>query len=327
MLGQVLRWVYLGIGIGILILILIDVDFSLVSDRFLALGWLGFSLILGIYLLAFWIDAVSWLLAIDTAPISWRWTWRAFAARMAGEAYNALIPAAGIGGEPIKAEIIKRRFGISLKVGGASLVIAKTVNMIALVAFLFFGFVMIQGMEALPNTFKTAAGLGLAVLISGTAALFLLQRYKLISRLAHRYTSSRGRDWIHRSLNNFEEIDQIFVNFYRHRGHLFKWALFLAFANWLLGAAEIYLVMMFLGHPVDWTVAWIIEAATQMMRTAAFFIPAAIGVQEGTFLFICGVFTGNPTLGIAAALIRRAREIVWIAAGLIFAAVLSSDRR
>ena len=326
MLGRLMRWVYFGIGICILLLILNNIDFSSVFDLLLMFGWLGFSVVVAVYLLAFWIDALSWLLAIETAPVSWRWTWKVFTARMAGEAYNSLIPAAGIGGEPIKAEILKRRFGVSLKVGGASLVIAKTVNMIALVAFLILGFVMILGVEALSGSVKTLAGFGLATIVSSTATLFVLQRYKLTSQVARRLASTIKLDWIRRGLIHLDDIDQIFVSFYRYRGSRFRWSLSLAFINWLLGVVEIYVVMHFLGYPVDWTAAWIIEAATQLMRTAAFFIPAAIGVQEGTFLFICGLLTGNPTLGMAAALIRRAREILWIILGLIYAAALSTEK-
>ena len=326
MLAPILRWSYLCAGIGILIFILTGVDLNSVLDQLLRFGWQGFSLVLIIYLMAFGVDAASWLLTIERAPFSFRWIWQAFAVRMAGEAYNTLIPAGGIGGEPTKAEILKRRYGINLKEGGASLLIAKTVNMIALVAFLIFGFAMIQSIEVLPRSIKIMAGAGLALLISGTAALFLLQRFKLAGRLARRFARGTSRDWLLRSLNNLDDIEQIFAAFYQYRVCRFILALSLAFVNWLLGIVEIYVVMHFLGHPVDWTVAWIIEAATQMMRTAAFFIPAAIGVQEGTFLFICSLLTGNPTLGISAALIRRAREILWTSAGLIFAATLSSNR-
>ena len=326
MLGRVLRYLYFAFGIGILLLVLIDVDFGAVFDSLERFGWLGFSLVLGIYLIAFWVDSLSWLLAIKTAPISWLWSWRAFSTRIAGEAYNALIPAAGIGGEPIKADILKRRFGVHLKLGSASLIIAKTVNMIALIAFLGLGFTMVQGMEILTYSIKTMALTGLTILIVGTAAIFLFQRYKLTSRLAYSLSNSNSPDWFRRSLVHLEDIDRIFIDFYKNNGRRFKWALFLAFSNWLLGAAEIYLILNFLGYSIDWTEAWVIEAATQLTRTAAFFIPAAIGVQEGTFVFICGLLTGNPTLGIATALIRRAREILWIGAGVIFAFVLSSDR-
>ena len=325
MVGRILRWIYLGIGIGILILVLSDVDLTWLFTQLKYFGWLSFSIVLGIYLLAFWLDAVSWALAIENIPISWVWTWRTFAARIAGEAYNALIPAAGMGGEPTKAYILKRRFGIDLKASGASLVIAKTVNMIALIAFLIGGFLLIQTMNTLPENLKTMAGLGLTLFVVGTSALFLFQKFRWTSRLAHHLAKKSDRLWVHRALTNLDQVDRIFVKFYQDRSARFGCAMALAFANWILGMIEIYVVMLFLGHPVDWSVAWVIEAATQMVRTAAFFIPAAIGVQEGTFLIICGLLTGSPDIGVAAALIRRAREIIWIIAGLIFAAVLNEN--
>ena len=323
MAGKVLRWVFLGIGIAILILVLTEIDLVWLFTQLKYFGWQSFSIVLGIYLVAFWLDAVSWTLAIEDIPISWIWTWRTFAARIAGEAYNALIPAAGMGGEPTKAYILKRRFGIDFKASGASLVIAKTVNMIALIAFLIGGFLLIQTMNTFPENLQTMAGLGLTLFVVGTTALFLFQKFRWTSRLAHHLAKKNDQLWVHRALINLAEVDRIFVKFYQDRSTRFSCALALAFANWLLGMVEIYVVMLFLGHPVDWSVAWIIEAATQMVRTAAFFIPAAIGVQEGTFLIICGLLTGSPGIGVAAALIRRAREIIWIIAGLIFAAILN----
>ena len=326
-LGKMMRWIYFGLGVSILIVILAKANFSLVSDYFFSFGWLGFLLILFVYLIAFWIDAVSWLLAIESIPVSWLWSWRIFAVRIAGEAFNSIIPAAGIGGEPVKADILKRRFGINLRMGGASLIIARTVNMIALVAFLILGFAIVQNIESLSTPVKTTAGIGLTILLTGTAGLFLFQKYKLASRFAHYLAALNNSEWTRRIGSNLDELDQIFVSFYRERGKRFLWALSLAFINWLLGVVEIYLVMMFLGHPVEWMDAWVIEAAAQMMRTAAFFIPAAIGVQEGTFLFVCSLLTGNPNLGVATALIRRTREILWIVGGLISAAFLNSDRK
>ena len=169
------------------------------------------------------------------------------------------------------------------------------------------------------------AGLGLTLFVVGTTALLLLQRFRLTSRLALHLAKRSERLWVHRTLANLEEVDRIFVKFYQNRSIRFGCALALAFANWLLGMIEIYVVMLFLGHPIDWSMAWVIEAATQMVRTAAFFIPAAIGVQEGAFLIICGLLTGSPDIGVAAALIRRAREIIWIIIGLIFATVLNKN--
>jgi hypothetical protein len=75
--------------------------------------------------------------------------------------------------------------------------------------------------------------------------------------------------------------------------------------------------MRFLGHPISLTDAWVIEAAVQLVRSGAFFIPAGIGMQEGAFFVIIALLTGQPALGLAVAAVRRFREVIWIAWGLV----------
>ncbi len=77
---------------------------------------------------------------------------------------------------------------------------------------------------------------------------------------------------------------------------------------------------------------------TQLVRTATFFIPAALGSQEGALMLTCGALIGNPGIGMSVALVRRARELVWITLSLalgslysvstttVRAAVVESDR-
>jgi uncharacterized membrane protein YbhN (UPF0104 family) len=63
--------------------------------------------------------------------------------------------------------------------------------------------------------------------------------------------------------------------------------------------------------------AWIIEAIAQLVRSGAFFIPGGLGVQEGAFMIVIEAMTGQGVLGLAVAVIRRFREIVWIAWGIL----------
>ena len=49
-----------------------------------------------------------------------------YVVRMIGEAYNNITPTASLGGEPVKAWLLKANWGVPLRDAGASLVIAKT---------------------------------------------------------------------------------------------------------------------------------------------------------------------------------------------------------
>ena len=53
-----------------------------------------------------------------------------------------------------------------------------------------------------------------------------------------------------------------------------------------------------------------------MVRSILFLVPASIGAQEVAFVVLAGAITGSPAAGVAVALIRRFRELVWILLGL-----------
>ena len=55
----------------------------------------------------------------------------------------------------------------------------------------------------------------------------------------------------------------------------------------------------------------------QLIRTALFIVPASIGTQEATFLVLGGIIAGSAEPAIAAAVLVRLREIIWIIAGLV----------
>lgn len=53
----------------------------------------------------------------------------------------------------------------------------------------------------------------------------------------------------------------------------------------------------------------VIESLGQAIRSAAFFVPGAIGVQEGGFMAVGILFGLGPEVGLAVSLIKRIREV------------------
>jgi glycosyltransferase 2 family protein len=90
---------------------------------------------------------------------------------------------------------------------------------------------------------------------------------------------------------------------------------------WLLGAIEAYLILKFLGIPVSLATATVIEAFGTGVRFATFLVPASFGVQEGGFAVTFVALGLSAANGIAFGLVRRLRELVWIAIGLALFAV------
>ncbi|CAA6603697.1 conserved membrane hypothetical protein [Rhodospirillaceae bacterium LM-1] len=312
---RLLKIMYLVVGTVLLGFVAIQTDLTQVLAMAVQIGFWGFLGILLLYLAAFAIDAFTFHMALVETPLTTNWFWRIFNIRLVGEMFNAILPAGGMGGEPVKAFILKRRYGIGLKAGTASLVLGKTVNMIALVLFLAIGFAFMLDSDKLPVFYKLIGGMGLGVFALSILAFFIIQRGRLTSRFSARIAKHPVGLRIAHRIDQILEFDDMLVRFYTQHKTRFVSAIALAFVNWLLGILEVWGISWLLGHPVSLIDAWIIEAAIQLVRTAIFIMPASLGVQEGTFLLFYAAITGSAELGLAVALVRRGRELIWLAWG------------
>ncbi|MBL94052.1 MAG: hypothetical protein CFH06_00458 [Alphaproteobacteria bacterium MarineAlpha3_Bin5] len=323
MIRTLLKYIYLGAGLLLLIWVIGKIDVSEVVERITEIGVDGFFKVLGIYFLAFLVDCLAWQVTFESVPLNVHWLYRIFAVRIAGEAFNSLLPFANMGGEPLKALVFKDRYGISLDEGGVSLVLAKTLSMVSLIIFLLIGLVLMVKTPLLSNHVKFVATIGLIALVVGTGLFFGIQRFELTTRfsawLAKLFYGSRVKTVLQR----IKELDLRFKRFYSIHKIRAMIGIFFALCNWVLGVVEVYIVMELLGYPVDWETAWIIESVAQMVRAAVFFIPAGLGAQEGAFLFLCEAMTGSLSLGFAVAVVRRFRELTWIILGVAFAVFFS----
>ena len=53
------------------------------------------------------------------------------------------------------------------------------------------------------------------------------------------------------------------------------------FAGWFVGAIEVWIVLHFMGYPITYEQAVIMESLMHAVRGAAFAVPGALGAQEG----------------------------------------------
>lgn len=319
-----MKFLFLIVGVALLGAVLVETDIIEAAWLVREIGW-GLALVLLVYGAAFLCDTISWLIATPAMPLNARWVGRFFAVRMAGESFNTALPAAGMGGEPVKALMLKRMYGVAYQDSIASLILARTINVIALVLFLAGGFVLILASPQLSGAYKELSGTGLAAFALGVVLLIALQRYKVTSLAGTALSRAHWFRKLEDVLHHLHAVEDRLVHFYTERRGRLTGALALSLLNWSLGVAEIYVVMWLLGQPVSFTDAWIIEGVTQLVRTATFVIPASIGAQEGAFLVIGSAITGQPSLALAMALVRRIREIAWAALGFVMFYVLKPN--
>ena len=309
---RILKIFYLALGIALLAFVVGQVDISEVTAQVMRVGPLGLFVILSIHFVAFAFDSLAWQLTLVQAPLNLRWAYRVWKLRMVSEVFNTVLPAAGMGGEPMKAELLKRRYGVGYREGLSSIILTKTTILLALVLFLAIGFLLMWLSDALDGVYELAAGIGLGIFSLSIVLFFAVQRWRGASFAGAWLARYRFARRLGTVLHHVRDMDERLVHFYtRHTGR-FVAALFFAFLSWVLGVAEIYYATAFLGHPMSLADAWIIEAAAQLVSNGTFFIPASIGAQEGAFLVVFTSMAGSPSLGVAVAIIRRFREVIWL---------------
>ena len=309
-----LRIATLLLGLGLFGWVLWQTDLEQVGTAMGQIGLVGALAVAGVYFSAFLVDTQCWQLAVPSAKLGPTWFYRLWKVRMVGEAFNVTLPST-MGGEPVKAVLLKRHFGVGYKESASSLIIAKTVNLWTVLLYAGIGLTAMGIDDVLNQATRTAAWLGLGLLGVCTAAFFAVQRWRVASRLAHLLARWRYARKLDAVLHQIDAVESFFHDFYT-RPARFVGALCLSFLNWTHGMFEIWVVMHFLGSPIALHEAWMIGTLLELVRAGTFFIPASLGAAEMTYVVMAEALTGQGALGLAVALVRRTRELVWIAWGL-----------
>ena len=317
-----LTWLYIGLGVALLAWVLAGIDLEQALASILDMGWQGLAAAFLIYLAAFYVDSLSWHLAILRLPLTPAWSYIVWRIRMVGEAFNTVLPAGGFGGEPIKAVLLKRHHAVSYREGTASIILARTVNLIGLVGFMLVGLILLAGHEVGGRYGAFALG-GFLFLTFGIAVLFGVQKFRATSWTGTRLGRTRLGERIGAALDHIHDVEDRLHHFYAERPWRFVPAVMLAFFNWVLGAAETFAIMYFLGHPVTPGEAIIIESVNQMVRAVTFFIPANLGTQDSALIVLAGAVTGVPESGVALAAVKRLREIAFVLWGFALGSIYS----
>jgi putative membrane protein len=234
-------------------------------------------------------------------------------ARWIAESINHLLPVLNMGGNFVRAQLLARR--APGPVAGASVVVDITLHLSAQFVFTTLGLCLLMAhVESERLVRPVVAGL---VVTAGTVVAFLLaQRRGVFGPMTRAITRFLGSSAELSLSSSAEAMDAAIRGFYRHRRRLAVssvWHL----ASWILGSGEIWLALRFLGHPVDLATALVIESLGEAVRTAAFPVPGALGVQEGGFLLLGRTFGLTPELSLALSLAKRVREVVAGVPGLI----------
>jgi glycosyltransferase 2 family protein len=323
--GAWFNMAYLAVGLAICGYVLASANLGQVGVLMGRAAWVGLLSVFLVSFLGFAAETWSWMVALPALPSDLRHFMALLKIRIAGEALSDLT-VSGVGGEPIKLLLVKWTFGIDGRAVVASLIIASTTLLLSFIVFAAVGLALLAHENRLPGGYLTGFAIGLAGFSVTIGLFYLVQRYRLASFTGSWFAT---RIWhrLARLLHHVREVDDRLHAFYTGRPARVWIAMALAFAGWVLGALELYVTTLTLGVTLSASQAWSIEAVTQLARQATFFIPLRLGVQEASLLLVYGTLTGDPSLGLAVALVRRAREAAWVGGGLLLGWYLMRQKR
>jgi putative membrane protein len=278
------------------------------------LGWLAPVVVLP-YLWVYVLDTFGWFLAFGRHAAA-RPPWLTlFRVRWAGEAVNNVIPSAYVGGEALKGYLLHKR-GVPGVICGMSIVASKTCQVLAQVFFIGLGSLL--AMQHVPAGSGVRRGMVVITIgaFTGAALLLILQRqgmfsalHGLLARFSIRLKTLEKHQTSLRKLD-----DQIYQFYHRDRRRFFQTtAVF--FLGWLADSLEIFVVCHLLGLPLSVTEAIAIESFISVAKALGVFVPGALGVQESGVVLLFQVFGLPSPVGVAYAIIRRGRDLVYVIVG------------
>jgi hypothetical protein len=79
---------------------------------------------------------------------------------------------------------------------------------------------------------------------------------------------------------------------------------------WIANASEAWLVLRLAGRPLGFGAVLAMEGLLYAVRSAAFAVPNAVGVQEGAYILLGAGFGVTPETALALSLLKRGRDLV-----------------
>lgn len=303
-------------GIVLFAAVLISQGLSAVFATLAVAGW-GLPLVALLHLVPLVLDAGSIRVMFD-GPTSRANLRDTILARWVGESANSFLPAGPIGGPVMMVRYLAQR-GMDMREAAAGVTVSTTMQTLAQVIFALMGMSLLgaHATGASEHAVQTPLLVASGVLAFCLSGFYFMQRRGLFGKVMRGVSRFAGkRDWS-QVMDHADAIDSAVQAAYGRSGRVAA-SFFLSLVGWLIGTAEVYLILVLLRAPVSWTNALLLESLGQAIRAAGFAIPGSLGVQEGGYLLLAPLAALTPETALALSLAKRAREVLLGLPGLLY---------
>lgn len=266
------------------------------------IGPAGFLLFCLWFLGVFVLLGAAWLWAAPGEPIGriWLFAW----ARMVREAVSDLLPLSQLGGVVLGARTLSSH-GIASSRANSALLVDMTTEMAAQLVFTVTGIALF-----LTTVNGSQTGALRPLIFSGTAAMAALMAAFFV---AHRFGLGRAGRLAARLLPGADSaadgiLDELRATYSNFRAVALSF-LFNLLA-WLASATGAWIALRLMGEAVSLPAIVMVESLIFTLRSVAFAVPGALGVQEVGYLALAPIAGIAPETILALSLAKRARDLV-----------------
>jgi putative membrane protein len=290
-----------ALGAALAVYLIMFAGLGAVVAAAVAVGWGGFAILCLYALGLFLVLGAAWSVLLPDSSAASAWIF--VRARMVRDAATEVLPFSQLGGIVLgaRAAILQR---VAPPLAFASTVVDVTTELLAQTAFIALGLAILS--VRAPHTssaqsLTTLSAFGL-VLAAVAGALFVaLQRYGhwLTGKLAARLLRGVGAAGA--------SMGAIFDEIYRSPARVGLSAA-LHLVGWIASAFGTWIAFRLTGARIDFAAVVAVESLVCAARSAAVFIPNALGVQEAAYAILAPLFGVGAEFGLAVSLLKRARD-------------------
>ena len=274
-----------------------------IAHAVLTLGWNGFGVILLCHMLLIGLMGLAWwVLGVgrpDVRPLRFVW------GRLMRESASEALPFSQIGGFVLGARALTLS-GVRAGYSAASLIVDVTVEMVAQLAYTLIGLALLASLQ--PHNPLVLPVLAGVVVMTGLAGVFAAVQARGAGAV-ERGLLRLAQSWLGAPEAASGTLQREIHGLHACPLRLAASAL-LHLLCWLCNGLEAWLALRLLGTHLSLAEAVVIDSLLYGIRSVAFMVPNAIGVQEGGYVMLGALFGVSPDVALALSLVRRARDLV-----------------
>lgn len=241
-------------------------------------------------------------------------------AKLAGFAVSYITPSVLVGGEPVRAYLLKDEGDNSWEKSFASVIIDQVIYFFVVFLFMILGFIFLIYHFALP--LSVLYGFSFIVLLSCSILYLFYTRMIRENSDGHGFfifiikiTRLDGIKFIKAKEKNIEKMERVIADFFKNKKRLFVKAFFLAIIEILFYVITIWMIILCLDRAIDFTQAMSIFFILILANFVP--IPGSLGSLEASLTFIFTLLEIGQSNGFVFSLIFRFINIILVVVGFV----------